>query len=81
MDEHIPLDGEILKLAGAEIDRAKKVSSARLGEATDDFWIRALPHREDADPRPHLEAIADALGERGAKVDAIVHGSTNAGTG
>ncbi len=74
MDEHIPLDGEVLKLAGAEIDRAEKLSSARLGEATDDLWIRALPHKETPIHNVIFEAIADALGARGVKVDAIVHG-------
>ncbi len=74
MDEHIPLDGEILKLTSAEIDRAEKMSSTRLGEATDDLWIRALPHKETPIHNLIFEAIADALGERGTKVDAIVHG-------
>ena len=74
MDEHIPLDGEVLKLAGAEIDRAEKLSSAHLGEATDDLWIRALPHKETPIHNVIFEAIADALGARGVKVDAIVHG-------
>jgi 2',3'-cyclic-nucleotide 2'-phosphodiesterase (5'-nucleotidase family) len=74
MDEHIPLDAEILKLAGGEMDRAEKASSTRLGEATDDFWIRALPHKETPVHDLIFEAIADALGEHGAKVDVIIHG-------
>src|ERR1017187_839126 len=74
MDDHIPLDGEILKTASAEIDRAEKMSTTRLGEATDDLWIRALPHKETPIHNLIFEAIADALAERGAKVDAIVHG-------
>ena len=74
MDEQIPLDGAILKLTGGEMDRAEKVSSASLGEATDDFWIRALPHKETPIHDLIFEAIADALHGRGAKVDVIVHG-------
>jgi len=74
MDEHIPLDGDILKLAGPEIDRAEKVSSARIGEATDDLWIRALPRKETPIHDLIFESIADALHERGVKVDAIIHG-------
>ena len=74
MDEHIPLDGEILKLTSTEIERAEKISSTRLGEATDDFWIRALPHKETPVHDLIFKAIADTLRERGAKVDVIVHG-------
>jgi len=74
MDEKIPIDSAILKLTGAEMDRAEKMSSASLGEATDDFWIRALPHKETPVHDLIFEAIADALRERGATVDVIVHG-------
>ena len=74
MDEHIPLDGGVLKLAGPEIDRAAKVLGTHIGEATDDFWIRALPRKETPIHDLIFESIADALQERGAKVDAVVHG-------
>ncbi|HTS19401.1 MAG TPA: bifunctional UDP-sugar hydrolase/5'-nucleotidase [Verrucomicrobiae bacterium] len=74
MDDHIPFDPAILKLAGEDLDRAAKASSAVIGEATDDFWVRALPHKETPVHDLIFEAIADALRERGVKVDAIVHG-------
>jgi len=74
MDEHIPLDGEILKLASAEIEKAEKLSSTRLGTATDDFWIRALPHRETPVHDLIFKAIVDAFHERDVKVDVVVHG-------
>jgi 2',3'-cyclic-nucleotide 2'-phosphodiesterase/3'-nucleotidase len=74
MDEHIPLDGEITKLAAAEIERADKMSSTRIGEATDDFWIRALPHKETPIHDLIFKAIAESLRERDVKVDVIVHG-------
>ncbi len=74
MDEHIPLDGEILKLTGAELERAEKLSSTYLGRATDDFWIRALPHKETPIHDLIFKAVAHALGEQGAEVDVIVHG-------
>ena len=74
MDEQIPLDSEILKLAGEEIGRAEKMSSTRLGQATDDFWIRALPHRETPVHDLIFKAIVEALRERDVKVDVVVHG-------
>jgi len=74
MDEHIPFDPAILKLTGGEIDRAEKASGTVIGEATDDFWVRALPHKETPIHDLIFNAIADALHERGVKVDAIVHG-------
>src|ERR1017187_8335514 len=74
MDEHIPLDGEILKLTGAEIERAENISPNRLGEATDDFWIRALPPKATPVHDLIFKAIADTLREAGTKVDVIVHG-------
>ena len=81
MDENIPLDGEIMKLAAPEIDRAEKFSSTVLGEATDDFMIRALPHKETAVHDLIFQAIAEALQERGVKVDAIVHGISDRRSG
>ncbi len=74
MDEHIAFDPAILKLTGGEIDRAEKMSNATIGEATDDFWVRALPHKETPIHDLIFESIDDALRERGVKVDAIVHG-------
>lgn len=74
MDEKVSLDDRILKLTGAEIARAKKVASTRLGEATDEFISRALPRKETPIHDLIFEAIADALRERGVKLDAVVHG-------
>ena len=74
MDEHIAFDPEILRLTSGEIDRAEKVSRAAIGEATDDLWVRALPHKETPIHDLIFDAIDDALRERGVKVDAIVHG-------
>jgi 2',3'-cyclic-nucleotide 2'-phosphodiesterase/3'-nucleotidase len=74
MDEHIAFHPEILELAGGEIDRSEKMSSAIIGEAADDFWVRALPHKETPIHDLIFSAIDDALHERGVKVDAIVHG-------
>lgn len=74
MDEHIAFDPAILKLTGEEIDRAEKTSGTVIGEATDDFWVRALPHKETPIHDLIFNAIADALRERGVKVDAVVHG-------
>ena len=74
MDERVPLDDGILRLTRAEVERAEKVASSALGEATDDFWSRALPRKETPIHDLIFEAIADALHERGVKVDAVVHG-------
>jgi 2',3'-cyclic-nucleotide 2'-phosphodiesterase (5'-nucleotidase family) len=74
MDEHVLLDDRVLKLASAEIDRAQKVSSANIGEATEDFWVRTASKKETPIHELVFAAIADALHEHGAKVDAIVHG-------
>jgi 5'-nucleotidase/UDP-sugar diphosphatase len=74
MDGHVPLDNEILKLAGTELDRAEKLSRTIIGKATDDFWIRALPHKETPVHDLIFEAIVDALHERGVNVDVVVHG-------
>jgi 2',3'-cyclic-nucleotide 2'-phosphodiesterase (5'-nucleotidase family) len=74
MDEHVPLDDGVLKLASAEIDRAQKVSSTNIGEATDDFWVRTASKKETPIHELVFAAIADALHEHGATVDAIVHG-------
>lgn len=74
MDERIPLDDGVLKLASAEIDRAQKVSSTNIGEATDDFWVRTASKKETPIHELVFAAIADALHEHGAKVDAIIHG-------
>jgi 2',3'-cyclic-nucleotide 2'-phosphodiesterase (5'-nucleotidase family) len=74
MDEQVPLDDGMLRLTRAEIERAEKVTSTRIGEATDEFWVRALPRKETPIHDLIFEAIADTLRERGVKVDAVVHG-------
>ena len=74
MDENVPLDDGILRLTRAEVERAEKVASATLGEATDEFISRALPRKETPIHDLIFEAIADTLRGRGVKVDAVVHG-------
>ncbi|HUJ72007.1 MAG TPA: bifunctional UDP-sugar hydrolase/5'-nucleotidase, partial [Verrucomicrobiae bacterium] len=74
MDEQVPLDDGILKLTSAEVERARKVASTKLGEAADEFISRALPRKETPVHDLLFEAIADALREHGVKVDAVVHG-------
>ncbi len=74
MDGTIPLDGDVLKACGAELDRAEKTLATVIGEATDDFDTRGQPKRETPVHNLIGEAIAESLRERGAKVDAVVHG-------
>jgi 2',3'-cyclic-nucleotide 2'-phosphodiesterase (5'-nucleotidase family) len=74
MDEHIVVDETMLKLLSGEIDRAQKVLSTVVGEATDEFSLRGAPRRETSIHNLVFEAIAAALRERGVKVDAVVHG-------
>lgn len=74
MDESVPLDGEMLKLLAEEIDRAGKILGTVLGEATADFTLEGAPRKETPIHNLIFEAIAEALEQRGAKVDAIVHG-------
>lgn len=74
MDERVPLDEEIQKLTGEEIDRAEKVLSTVIGEAADEFGTRAAPRKETPIHNLVLRAIAEALRARGVEVDAIVHG-------
>lgn len=74
MDEHVPLDREILKLAGEEIDRSEKMLNAVVGGATSEFGTHAGPRKETPIHDLIFKAIAEALSERGIKVDAIVHG-------
>ena len=74
MDEHVPLDDGVLRLTSAEVERAEKVARTGIGEATDEFWVRALPRKETPIHDLIFEAIADVLRERGVKVDAVVHG-------
>jgi 2',3'-cyclic-nucleotide 2'-phosphodiesterase/3'-nucleotidase len=74
MDEHIPFDEEILKLTRAVTERAEKLSSTRLGQATDDFWIRALPHKETPVHDLIFKAIVNKFRERDVTVDVVMHG-------
>jgi len=74
MDDHVPFDPSILKLTAEEIDRAEKASATIIGEATDDFWVRTLPYKETPIHDLIFNAIADALRDRGVKIDAVVHG-------
>ena len=74
MDETIPLDTEILQACAAEIDQAQKVLATVIGEAKDDIDARAAPKHEAPIHDLICGSIAEALGERGVKVDAVVHG-------
>jgi 2',3'-cyclic-nucleotide 2'-phosphodiesterase/3'-nucleotidase len=74
MDEHVPLDREILKLASVEVDRAEKVLNTVVGEATGEFGTRAAPRKETPIHDLIFKAIGAALSGQGTKVDAIVHG-------
>jgi 2',3'-cyclic-nucleotide 2'-phosphodiesterase/3'-nucleotidase len=79
MDERVPLDGEILKIVGGEIDRAEKTLKTVIGEATGEFWTRAAPRKETPIHNLIFESIAEALRKRDVKVDAIVHGILDRG--
>jgi 5'-nucleotidase / UDP-sugar diphosphatase len=74
MDEHVPLDREVLQLAGKEVDRSEKMLSAVIGEATGEFDTRGGPRKETPVHDLIFKAIAEALGKQGTSVDAIVHG-------
>jgi 2',3'-cyclic-nucleotide 2'-phosphodiesterase (5'-nucleotidase family) len=74
MDEHVPLDPEILKLAGEEIDRSEKMLNTVVGRATREFGTHAGPRKETPIHDLIFNAIAEALSEQGVKVDAVVHG-------
>ncbi|HUJ12134.1 MAG TPA: bifunctional UDP-sugar hydrolase/5'-nucleotidase [Verrucomicrobiae bacterium] len=74
MDEHIPLDREILNLAGREIDRSEKRLSTVIGQAAGDFGTRAGPRKETPIHDLIFNAIVEALSKQGTKVDAVVHG-------
>lgn len=74
MDEHVAMDETMLKLLGGEIDRAQKVLSTVVGEATDDFSLRGAPRRETPIHNLIFEAVVAALQDRGVKVDVVMHG-------
>ena len=74
MDEQVPLDQELLKACGQEIDQAQKVSETILGEAKGDFDVRGAPRRESPVHNLICESIAEALRARSVRVDAVVHG-------
>ena len=73
MDEQIPLDDEILKLASEETESAEKMSSTRLGRLPT-ILVRALPHKETPVHDLIFKAIVESFRERDVKVDVVVHG-------
>lgn len=77
MDESVPLDPRILALARTELAAAKEHMSREIGVATADFTPAGAPRHETPIHNVISEAIAEALRERGAKVDAVVHGLLN----
>jgi 2',3'-cyclic-nucleotide 2'-phosphodiesterase (5'-nucleotidase family) len=74
MDERVPLDGELVRSLGRELDQAQKTLSTVIGEARGNFELRGAPRHETPIHDLVFEAIAEALQGRGVKVDAIVHG-------
>jgi len=74
MDETVPLDKEVLKACADQIDHAQKVLATVIGETGDDIGAYAGPKHETPIHDLICESIAETLGERGVKVDAVVHG-------
>lgn len=74
MDDKIAMHPGLLKLLGAEIDRAEKLQATVVGEATGEFSVRGAPRKETPIHDLVFEAISAALQKEGVKVDAIVHG-------
>ncbi|MGD0016371.1 MAG: 5'-nucleotidase C-terminal domain-containing protein, partial [Verrucomicrobiia bacterium] len=77
MDEHVPLDPDVMKTAQTDLARATQMLHTVVGEATGEFWVRGAPQAETPVHNLLFDAIAEALRERGVKVDAIVHGLLN----
>lgn len=77
MDESVPLDPKILELARPQLDAERDHLSRPIGKATKDFTPAGAPRSETPIHNVICEAIADALAERGVKVDAVVHGLLN----
>jgi len=74
LDENTEPDAEVLDLAREDLAQAEKYLHTKLGEAADEFSPRGGPKRETPIHNLICESIAFALRERGAKVDAVVHG-------
>ena len=74
MDDQVPLDADMVKLLGHEIDQSQRALSTVIGEATANFDLRGGPKRETPIHDLVFEAIAEALQPRRVKIDAIVHG-------
>jgi 5'-nucleotidase / UDP-sugar diphosphatase len=77
MDERVPLDPDVMKAARTDLARGAQMLRTVVGEATDEFWVRGAPQAETPVHDLLFEAIAEALRDRGVKVDAIVHGLLN----
>jgi 2',3'-cyclic-nucleotide 2'-phosphodiesterase (5'-nucleotidase family) len=74
MTDAVPVDAELVKECSKELGRAKQAMSEVLGEATAEFGVKGAPKRETPVRALICAAIAEELGRRGVKVDAVVHG-------
>jgi len=74
MDEKVALDPDVMKIARADLDREAQMLHTVVGEATGEFWVHGAPQAETPIHNLLFESIAEALREKGVKVDAIVHG-------
>lgn len=74
MDASVPMDAELLRAVGPELDRASKTLGTTLGEATGAFKPDGAPKMETPVHNLLFESIAGALAQRDVAVDAIVHG-------
>ena len=77
MDDHVPLDPDVMKTARPDLARGAEMLHTVVGEATGEFWVRDAPQAETPIHDLLFDAIAEALRDRGVKVDAIVHGLLN----
>jgi 2',3'-cyclic-nucleotide 2'-phosphodiesterase (5'-nucleotidase family) len=74
MDDKVPLDAELVKACGAEIDQADKLLATVIGEAKGEIATRGAPRHESPIHDLIFESIAESLRSRGQNADAIVHG-------
>jgi len=81
MDDSVSADPSVMELAREDLEREKKHLATVLGEAAEDFSTRGAPRKETPIHNLICEAIAEALQQRGVKVDAVIHGLLNLRTG
>ncbi len=74
MDGRVPLDDKVVKLVGREIDQSQKLLGTVIGEAKADFDLRGAPKRETSIHDLIFDSVAEALRNRGVRLDGIVHG-------